>query len=95
MNENHKCSESDRCVCYKKKDNSSEMTMIFNKDIKTVDISASIFIRNDEPMFEPMENEWVKHSAKYGYWQQISPTLGIEDITFLYEKSRELFGKSV
>lgn len=94
MNESHKYNESERCVVYKECDDSTQLSMIFNKDTKTVDISLCIFIRNDETMLEPMdaESDWISHSAKYGHWQQIFPTLGVGDIEFLYKKTRELFG---
>lgn len=93
MNESHKYDETDRCVVYKQRDEGMELSMIFNKDIKTVDISLMIFVRNDEPMLEPMKNVFIRHSAKYGHWQQIFPTLGVEDIEFLYKKTKELFSK--
>lgn len=94
MNESHKYNETDRCVVYKQRDEGMELSMIFNKDMKTVDISLLMFIRNDEPMLEPMdmESDWIRHSAKYGHWQQIFPTLGVEDVEFLYKKTKELFG---
>ena len=95
MNESYKYNESERCVVYKECDDSTQFSMIFNKDTKTVDISLSIFVRNGEPMLEPMdaESDWIRHSAKYGHWQQIFPTLGVGDIEFLYKKTKELFGK--
>jgi len=92
MNESHKYSESERCVVYQKSDGGMKLSMTFNKDTKSVDINLMMFVRNDEPMLEPMESEWVRYSAKYGHWQQIFPTLSVEDIEFLYMKSRELFG---
>lgn len=94
MNESHKYNESDSCVVYKQKDEGMEFSMCFNKDMKTVDINLLLFVRNDEPMLEPMdmESDWIRHSAKYGHWQQIFPTLGVEDIEFLYKKTKELFG---
>ena len=94
MNENHKYTESDSWVVYKQKDEGMELSMIFNKDMKTVEISLLLFVRNDEPMLEPMdmESDWIRPSAKYGNWQQKFPTLGVEDIEFLYKKTKELFG---
>lgn len=92
MNESHKYSESDSSITYKQKDSGMEFSISFNLNTKTVDITQSIFIRNDEPMLEPMENEWVRYSAKYGHWQQVIPTLGREDIEFIHSKYIELFG---
>jgi len=93
MDERHKYDETESCVVYKQSDGSMELAMIFNKNIKTVDISMSDFIRNDTPMLEPMESEWIRHSAKYGHWQMVSPTLGVEDVEFLFKKTKELFGR--
>lgn len=95
MNENHKYNETESCVVYKQADEGMQLSMCFNKDMKTVDISLLIFVRNGEPMLEPMdaESDWIRHSAKYGHWQQIFPTLGVEDVEFLYKKTNELFGK--
>ena len=95
MNESHKYNETDSCVVYKQEDEGMKLSMCFNKDMKTVDINLLIFVRNGEPMLEPMdaESDWIRHSAKYGHWQQIFPTLGVEDVEFLYKKAKELFGK--
>lgn len=93
MTEHNKISETERTVVYQQKDSSCSLTMVFNKDIKTVDISQSIFIGNSdsEPVLVPMESKGNKHSAKYGHWQTISPTLGMENIEFIHKKSKELF----
>ena len=93
MNEHNKISETERLAVYQIKDSGSKLTMIFNKDIKTVDISQEIFIRNNEPALEPMESEWIKNSAKYGHWQTIHPTLGRENLEFMYNKYIQLFGE--
>ena len=95
MNESHKYNEIESCVVYKQADEGMLLSMCFNKDMKTVDINLLIFVRNNEPMLEPMyaENDWIRHCAKYGHWQQIFPTLGVEDVEFLYKKTKELFGK--
>ena len=95
MNESHKYNENESCVVYKQADEGMQLSMCFNKDMKTVDINLVMFVRNNEPMLEPMdaESDWIRHSAKYGHWQQIFPTLGVEDVEFLYKKTKELFGK--
>ena len=63
---------------------------IFNKETKSVDIELSMFHRKDEPTLEPM-NESTKYSAAFGHWQSEITCLGLEDIEFLYKKSKELF----
>ena len=90
MKETDKHNETDRCVVYKQCSQGTQLSMIFNKEEKNVDISFQMFIRNDEPMWEPMDSN-VRYSAKYGHWQQLSPILSIEDIEFLYKKTKELF----
>ncbi len=92
MNESHKYSDTESCVVYKQNDGTMELSMMFNKDTRTVDIQLMRFMRNDVPMLEPMESKWIQHSAKYGRWQQIFPTLGVEDVEFLHKKTMELFG---
>lgn len=93
MNESNKYGETESRVIYKQNDGSMELSMAFDKIDKTVDICMSMFIRNDTPMLEPMESDWIRHSAKYGHWQMVSPTLGVEDVEFLYKKMKELFGR--
>lgn len=90
MNESNKYNENDRAVCYKYENDYLIMSMVFNKDIKTVDIHQSRFISNSEPMLEPMDSN-TRHSCKYGHWQSELPTLGLEDIEFLYKKAKQLF----
>jgi len=91
MNESNKYGETDRYVVYQKRDDSMSLSMVFNRDTKTVDIRLMMFVRNNEPMLEPMESEWIQHSAKYGHWQQVFPTLGVDDVEFLHKKTMELF----
>jgi len=92
MQESNKYNETESCVVYKKTAPGFEQSMIFDKELKTVDVTQSIFIRNDEPMLEPMESEWIRYSAKYGHWQSIHPTLGREDVEFMHRKYIQLFG---
>lgn len=90
MKESDKYTETDRLVCYKHVDGGTELSMIFDKETKAVDIELSMFHRKDEPALEPM-NESTKYSAAFGHWQREITCLGLEDIEFLYKKSKELF----
>lgn len=92
MQESDKYTETDRIVCYKHADGGAELSMIFDKETKTVDIDLTMFHRNDEPTLEPMA-ENTKYSAANGHWQREITCLSPEDIKFLHKKSRELFGK--
>lgn len=92
MRDYTKYSESNALVCYKKGDNGCEISMLFNKETKTVDITVMIFHNTGEPTMEPMD-EWEKHSADKGHWQMEITCMGMDDIEFLHRKSLELFGQ--
>nr|DAP60659.1 MAG TPA: hypothetical protein [Caudoviricetes sp.] len=92
MRDYTKYSESNALVCYKKGDNGCEISMLFNKETKTVDITVMIFHNTGEPTMEPMD-EWEKHSADKGHWQMEITCMGMDDIKFLHRKSLELFGQ--
>ena len=85
-------SNSGNHITYKEETYDTQFSMTFNLDTKTVDVSLQIFISNGTPMLEPQNlSDWIKHSAKYGHWQQIHPTLSVDDIEFMYAKMKELF----
>lgn len=84
-------SESESSVLYEKGTRECMLIALFNKEIKAVDVSLYEWVSNGTPRLEPM-SEWIKYSAKYGHTQRTCPTLGMEDIEFLYRKSKELFG---
>ena len=85
-------SESSVSVIYRKGDRHNNISANFDIQAKNVYITEAMFIRNDTPMLEP-QNEWISHSAKYGYAQQMCPTLGMNDLGFIYQKAKELFDK--
>lgn len=43
MKESDKYTETDRLICYKHVDGGTELSMIFDKETKTVDIDLSTF----------------------------------------------------
>jgi hypothetical protein len=92
MEEKDKYSETDRTVCYEHVDSGGGMvsSMIFDKNIKSVDIMLKSFHNIGEPTIEPM-SDWEKHSADKGHWQAEPTCLSMKDIEFLYKKSKELF----
>lgn len=79
------------CAIYEKGTRECYLTAIFNKENKTVDVELYEWVSNGTPRLEPM-SEFVKYSAKYGRTQRTIPTLSVEDIEFLYRKSKELLG---
>lgn len=83
-------SQDNRFITYRKGDRYNNICVEFDLELKNVHITESMFIRNDTPMLEP-QSEWIEHSAKYGYSQQMCPTLGMEDLYFINKKVKELF----
>lgn len=79
---------------YEKGTRECYLLAFFDKQTKTVDVSQFEWVSNGTPILEPM-NEFVKYSAKYGHTQRTCPTLSVEDIEFLYKKSKELLGGEV
>jgi hypothetical protein len=67
-----------------------KLTFFFNKELKNVDIEHQYFERKDGCYFVPQGENG--HSCKYGYWKCDAPTLSMEDIEFLHNKAKELWG---
>ena len=85
-------SQDSRYITYRKGDRHNNICVEFDLELQHIYITEAMFIRNDTPMLEP-QNEWIAHSAKYGYSQQMCPTLGTDDLEFINQKANELFGK--
>lgn len=88
-----KVSATDTSEVYQKGTRECMLSAIFDKELNTVDVSLHEWVSNGTPRLEPM-SEWVKYSAKYGHTQQRCPVLSVEDIEFLYKKSKEILGGS-
>lgn len=86
-----KVSESSINVTYEKGDRACKLVAHFDKEVKAVCVELFEWVSNGTPRLEPM-SEFVRYSAKYGYTQRTSPTLSVEDMEFLYKKSKELLG---
>ena len=85
-------SQDSRYITYRKGDKHDNICVEFDLELKHICITESMFIRNDTPMLEP-QNEWISHSAEYGYTQQMCPTLGTDELEFIKQKANELFDK--
>lgn len=51
----------------------------------TVEFVRESFVLNDESLFYPMQDEkdtWIKHSAKYGHWENGSVELDAEALEY-------------
>ncbi len=78
-------------LTYCKCNEDNKLTFFFNKELKCVDIEYQFFERNDRKCnFVPQAEN--KYSCEYGHWQVETPCLSVEDIEFLYNKSKEVFG---
>ena len=90
-------SESESYATYAYKSDYDDLSVSFDKNIKAVHVSYAHFVFKEaslEPQWRAEENAWLKHSCKYGHWQHESiVTLSAEDIEFINNKCRELFGK--
>lgn len=86
-----KANEDSIFVIYEKGTRECKLVALFDKEIKAVIIEEYEWVSNGTPRLEPM-SEFVRYSAKYGYTQRIPPTLSMEDMEFLYKKSKELLG---
>lgn len=89
-------SEDRRYVTYAHKTGQDDLSISFDKELKCVNISYAHFVFK-EPRLEPQwKNEidkCLKHSCKYGNWQsETIVCLSAEDIEFINNKSKELFG---
>lgn len=98
MAEFKKISESDISVTYAYKTDYDDLSVSFDKEMKSVNIHYAHFIFN-EPMLEPQqeqwekESDWIRHSAHYGHWQsETIITLSADDIEFINRKCKEIFG---
>ena len=73
-------------------------TAYFDLLSKTLHVTTTEFIRKNDSVFIPMENEtseFIKHSAKYGHWQTTPAYLGLKDIRFLAMLAEHYLGKDV
>ena len=86
-------SQDSRYITYRKGDRHDNICVEFDLELKHIYITESMFIRNDTPMLGPQNECMIAHSAKYGYTQQICPTLGMDDLGFINKKAKELFTK--
>ena len=88
-------SESERDVTYAYKTDYDDLSLTFDKESKSVDISYRRFVFKDDslkPQWKAEFDEWLKHSCKYGHWQsETIICLSADDIDFIGKKCKELF----
>ena len=84
-------SDSSFRAVYRYKSDDEDITLVFDKDMKTVTIHWSSFIITGAE-WQPWESDWEKHSCKHGHWEaQTLICLSPEDIEFINQKCKEIF----
>lgn len=91
-------SKSNSMVIFEQKQSDEFIqTAYFDLLSKTLHVTTTEFTRKNDSVFIPMENEtseFIKHSAKYGYWQTTPAYLGLKDIRFLAMLAEHYLGKA-
>lgn len=89
-------SEDSRDVTYVHKTDYDELSVSFDKELKCTNIHSAHFVIKEpiiEPQWKKEADDWMKHSCKYGHWQSdVIVCLSAEDIEFISNKCKELFG---
>ena len=78
-------------IYYEKGDVMCRITAAFNVKDKNIDIYADGWVSNgNDTLLSPnAPNRW---SCKYGHFQRYNPTLAAEDVYWIAEKAKEIFG---
>jgi hypothetical protein len=84
-------SEDSVLLTYGKWSERDQLTFHFNKELHQVDVTYHRFELNEGCTWEPQSPN--KYSCKYGVWRYEAPTLSMEDIEFLHNKAKELWGQ--
>jgi len=89
-------SEDSRYATYAHKTDYDDLSVNFDKELKCVNIHYAHFVLEEtklEPQRKKETDKWLKHSCKYGHWQsEVIVCLSAEDIEFINNKCKELFG---
>ena len=85
-------SEDSKTVTYGYELEYDKLYFHFDKVAKTVRISYQRFILVNKDNDWTTQDEWVKYSCKYGYWQSETPDLAQKDVEFIYQTLKDLKG---
>ena len=85
-------SEDSKTVTYGYKTEYDKLYFHFDKELKTVGISYMRFIRKNNDEGWTTQEDSIKYSYKYGYWQVEIPYISQKDVEFIYQKLKELKG---
>ena len=85
-------SEDSKTVTYGYELEYDKLYFHFDKELKTVGIVYMRFIRKNNDGDWATQDENIKYSCKYGYWQVETPYISQKDVEFIYQKLKELKG---
>lgn len=85
-------SEDSKSVTYGYELEYDKLYFHFDKELKTVGIVYMRFIRKNNDEDWTTQNESIKYSCKYGYWQVETPYISQKDVEFISQKLKEVKG---
>lgn len=83
-------SEDSKMVTYGYELEYDKLYFHFDKELKTVGIVYMRFIRKNNDEDWTTQDENIKYSCKYGYWQVETPYISQKDVEFIYQTLNEL-----
>ena len=85
-------SEDSKMLTYGYELETDKLYFHFDKELKTVGIVYMRFVFKNYDENWTTQDENIKYSCKYGYWQVETPYISQKDIEFIYQKLNELKG---
>lgn len=87
-------SKTDSMIVYEQRESDEcYNTAYFDLLSKTLHVEMTEFIRHTDCNFNLMDNDFIRHSAKYGHWQTTPAYLGLEDIRLLLQLAEQYLVK--
>lgn len=83
-------SEDSKMLTYGYELETDKLYFHFDKELKTVGIVYMRFIFKNYDENWTTQDENIKYSCKYGYWQVETPYISQKDIEFIYQTLNEL-----
>lgn len=83
-------SEDSKMITYGYELETDKLYFHFDKELKTVGIVYMRFIFKNYDENWTTQDENIKYSCKYGYWQVETPYISQKDVEFIYQTLNEL-----
>ena len=83
-------SEDSKMLTYGYELETDKLYFHFDKELKTVGIVYMRFIFKNYDENWTTQDENIKYSCKYGYWQVETPYISQKDVEFIYQTLNEL-----